>query len=480
MTGPGASPGRSRFRIAATGLRRPRRSILSVGAVALALYLAAASLAVPSAAVAPSGADVELTSIHAAIGDLEHEFFHSVASSDVLSSAWTAARTAAKQSGAQVDRVPAPKLDGRDADALTSFDAAYRALNLAAGQRPNATSTIGHAAIAGIASSVHENHTYFIDPDHWSHREDTSTHYAGIGITLAQHDGGFYVTEVYAGSPAATAGLRPGDRFGSIGGVAVDGTSMDQLVSRLRGAPDTHVTVEVVRGGGFLLADLTRSEIVVPAFEARVLDGGVGYLQLRSFPPAGAKLPNGRTLGQALSDALDGFDQAGATAWVLDLRGNGGGYLDAMIEVAGQFLPVDTPIWISRTQGGDRVTKTAGGEHATQKPLVVLVNGGSASASEILTAALQENARAAVAGDRSAGVANAANLDALPDGGGLSITSVQSLTPMLHRPLDGSGVLPDVPVAGSDADIALGRDRQLEHAVSIALAGGAQAASSAR
>ena len=145
--------------------------------------------------------------------------------------------------------------------------------------------------------------------------------------------------------------------------------------------------------GGLLQAELTREQIVVSAFESRLLSGGVGYIRLRSFPPAGAKLPNGRTVPQALDDALSGFEQAGVTAWVLDLRGNGGGYLDAMTEVANRLLPAGTALYISHTQGSDTTLRSGGSQHQPARPLSVLVDGGSASASEILSVALQENGR---------------------------------------------------------------------------------------
>lgn len=413
-------------------------------------------------------AETELQAIHAALAHLQREYIRQVDTGQTLQAAWDGALAAARRGGVQVGAVTAPVLAGSDAQALRSFDRAYRSLarTLPASVDPRA---VGYGALVGVASSVHESHTYFIDPDRWTHRGDATTRYAGIGVTIAPRNGGFYVLEVYPDTPAERAGLRSGDRFAVVDGLSTDGMTTDQLVSQLRGQPGTAVSVAVTRGSGLLQTLLTRETIVVSAFESRVLDDGVGYIRLRSFPPAGAKLPDGKTVPQELDAALDGFDRAGVDAWVLDLRNDGGGYLDDMSAIASRLLPNDTPLFVSRTRGGDSVSKTGGGQRQLELPLTVLVNGGSASAAEILAAALQESGRARVVGEKTSGVANAANLDALPNGGGLSVTSVQTLTPVLHRPLDGQGVTPDFVVAAASDDAALGRDRQLEWAADLVL-----------
>lgn len=442
-------------------------------ALALLLCLVGASALRSAHTLAPSAADSELLAVHAALDDLRHEYFRPVDSAAALNSAWDAALGQVQKAGADAHAFARPNVDGDVVAATHNFDAAFRRLSEQAPDKVDAR-TLGHAALAGLASSVHENHTYFIGPEGWNRRSATSDRYAGIGVTIAERDHAFYIAEVFARSPAARAGFRAGDRLTAVDAALTAGLTQGQLVQRVRGQPGAPVTVMVERAVGSLQATLVREQIVIPAFESRVLDGGVGYLRLRSFPPAGAAFPDGHTLGQSLDAALAGFEQAGVAAWVLDLRGNGGGYLDAMTEVAGRLLPSGTPVLVSHTQNGDAVTRTAGGERQPVRPLTVLINGGSASASEILAAALQESGRAAIVGEQSAGVANAANLDALPDGGGISITSVLTLTPVQRRPLDGQGVTPDSLIAGSADDLPLGRDRQLEQAAQVALSAVAQ------
>ncbi len=451
-----------------------RPLLLAILIVALMAGAGEATGFLRHAALAPNAADTELTAIHAALADLQHEYFRPIDADAALSGAWDGAIAAAKPAGTRVSAVARPQLTGDSATARTAFDAAFRALNAATAGSVSAP-TLGHAAIAALASSVHENHTYFIDPDRWQHRGDTVSSYAGIGVTVNERPDGIYVGEVFEDSPAAHAGIHPGDRFLKVDDAAVADLKLDQLVNRLRGPAGTGVSVTVQRGAGSVQVAITRATISIIAFESRILDGGVGYLRLRSFPPAGSKLPDGRTVAQALDLALDGFDRAGVTSWVLDLRGNGGGYLDGMNEIASRFLPSGSPLLVSHTQGGDSVTRAGSGQHTPTRPLAVLINAGSASASEILTSALQESGRAVVVGEKSAGVANAANLDALPDGGGLSVTAVQSLTGVKRRPLDGQGVTPDSALAANPDDVTTGRDSQLERAENLLRAAVAQA-----
>lgn len=450
-----------------------------IGIVAFIAVCAGSAAGMPTAPVAaPTGADVELSALHAALADLHGEYFRPVDPALALDSAWEGALGALRTAGAAAPSTPRPRVDGPLDTALGRFDSSFR--RLAAEETGHIDEhKLGEAAVAGLASAVHESHTYYITPADWSRRSDTGTRYAGIGVTVNLYQGSFYTGDVYSGSPAAGASLRPGDRVTAVDGADATGQTLDWLVTKLRGDPGSTVSMTVERDGVARTATLTRAYIYVPDFEARVLDNGAGYLRLRAFPPASAAQPDGKTVVQALDAALARFDAAGATAWVLDLRGNGGGYLDTMNAFADRLLPPNTAVLVSRTHAGDTTTRTQPQQHRPARPLTVLVDGGSASASEILAAALQENGRARVVGQQSAGVANAANRDALPDGGGLSVTVVQSLTPVHRRVLDGSGVTPDDPIAPSADDIPLGRDRQLDRAATLALAGGATTATAA-
>jgi len=457
---------------------RLRSRPLLDGACAGALLWCAISLAplagAPAVHVrAPSLIDVEIDAFHVALDDLRASYFGPVDTRSALASAWDAAVTYAQAHGASgPPHTPRPAITDRDA--LARFDAALRALAAEETAHRIDERRLGEAAIAGLASSVHENHTYYISPEDWAQRNATGQRYAGIGVTISQVGEGFYISEVFANSPADNAGLQRGDRLLAVDRMPVPPPSSDGLnwlVQHLRGEPGTSVSVGLSRQGAPLDVQLTRAYIYVPDFEAKILDGDIGYLRVRAFPPAASTGPDGKTIAQALDDALARFDTAGTRGWVLDLRNDGGGYLDAMTAVASRFLAKGTPLFVSRTRDGESTTRADGPQHLPARPLVVIINAGTASAAEILAAALQENGRALIIGQKSAGVANAANRDALPDGGGISITVVQSLTPLLKRPLDGQGVLPNEQVEASADDIPRGADRQLDRAKAILRAG---------
>lgn len=421
---------------------------------------------------APSLIDVEIDALHTALDDLHASYFRPIDTGAALASAWDAAVAYTQAHGASgPPRTPRPAV--ADRDALAHFDAALRALAAEESAHHIDERRLGEAAIAGLASSVHENHTYYISPEDWAQRNATGQRYAGIGVTISQVGDGFYISEVFTGSPADNAGLQRGDRLLAVDDAPVPagGDGLNWLVQRLRGEPGTGVRIGLARRGAPLQVRLTRDYIYVPDFEAKILDGDIGYLRVRAFPPASSTDPDGKTIAQALDEALARFDAASVKGWVLDLRNDGGGYLDAMTAVASRFLPKGAPLLVSRTRGGDSTTRTDGSQHLPARPLVAIVNAGTASAAEILAAALQENGRALVIGQKSAGVANAANRDALPDGGGISITVVQSLTPLLKRPLDGQGVQPDEQVEAAADDIPLGADRQLDRAKAIVRTG---------
>jgi carboxyl-terminal processing protease len=454
------------------------------GVIAFVALCAASTAGLPlSSARAPSNVDVELDALHSELSDLHSEYFKPLNTADALNAAWDAAVAYAHtRGGPATPRTVRPPTNGPADAALARFDTAFHALadeetaalsSLSLADQAIFQTKLGQQALAGLAGSAHENHTYYITPEDWSRRYDSGQSYAGVGITVSQVGDGFYVSEVFTGSPADGAGFARGDQFIAVDGQSVPpgtgkGQGLDFLTTHLRGDPDTSVGVTLQRSGVQRNATIRRAHVYVPDFEGKIVNG-VGYMRLRGFPPASTTGPDGKTAVQELDDALARFEAAGVTGWVLDLRGDGGGYLDTMNAFASRFLPKDAPLLVSRTNSGDSVSRADGAQKLPARPLTVIVDGSSASASEILASALQDNGRALVVGTKSAGVANAADRDALPDGGGLSVTVVQSLTAVQKRPLDGQGVTPDAPIDASSDDIPLGRDRVLERAESLSL-----------
>jgi carboxyl-terminal processing protease len=229
----------------------------------------------------------------------------------------------------------------------------------------------------------------------------------------------------------------------------------------VRGPAGTKVHLTVVRKGSAqpLEFDVTRAQIEVPSVESKMLSGSVGYLKINDF---------GTTTASEVNTALAALLKQQPKSLVLDLRNNPGGYLDAAVQVASQFLPGGKVVLKVRYgDGHEQVYNAADGGSATSLPMVVLIDGGSASASEIVSGALQDNQRASLVGATSYGKGTVQQIHQLSDNGGyIRVTIARWLTP-LGRTIDKVGLTPNVPVPMTQDDTTAGRDPQLDKAVSI-------------
>ena len=250
----------------------------------------------------------------------------------------------------------------------------------------------------------------------------------------------FVVIAPLADSPAERAGLLAGDVVLAVDGEPVEGSTMEDQISRIRGEVGTDVTITVQRDGGepFDLT-ITREEIQLREVETRLIDGHIGYIALNGFSaPASDQFRDG------LTDLLD----QGADQIVFDLRDNPGGYIDAAQQIASQFI--DDGLIFSQESANDDVREWAstGDGVATSQdlPVVVLINGGSASASEIVAAALQESGRATVVGEPSFGKNTVQIWSRLENDGGVRITISRWFTPD-HNSVAPDGIQPDIPAA---------------------------------
>jgi carboxyl-terminal processing protease len=254
------------------------------------------------------------------------------------------------------------------------------------------------------------------------------------------------------GSPAYRLGFLPNDRIAEIEGTSTKDMDMDEALKVMRGAPGTKVKVKVLRGPDEageaawkpLYFEITRELVKIESVVSRRLDDGVGYVRIIEFSAKTA---------DDLADALRRLTKDGATSLVLDLRNNPGGLLSAAVETSSLFLGEGK--LIVYTQGRkpeSRQDFTAGSKALYEAlPLVILINGGSASASEIFSGAMQDHKRAVIIGQRSYGKASVQSLIPLPDGSGLRLTVAHYYTPngrMIHR--DGKnknwGIMPDIAV----------------------------------
>jgi carboxyl-terminal processing protease len=299
-------------------------------------------------------------------------------------------------------------------------------------------------AIRGIVEEL-DQHSRFLDTSEYEDiRIATTGSYTGVGLDLRMRDGRVTVVEPLFGAPAERAGILPGDVVVSVDEVPVDENNVQATVNRMRGAPGTPVTLGVQRAGETAPRQfpLTRAEIHVQTVQSRYLGEGYGYIRLTGFADSTAADLEGAALG------LRTEAQRELSGLVLDLRDNPGGVLESAINVADLFLDEGL---IVRGSGRVRQARFAqyahAGEALERVPLVVLVNAGSASASEIVAGALKDHHRAELVGERTYGKGSVQSVVPIRGGGAIKLTTSRYFTPS-GRSINGTGIEPDHVVAG--------------------------------
>jgi len=310
---------------------------------------------------------------------------------------------------------------------------------------------------------LNDPYTYYLTPDELSaFRAGLDGSYYGVGLQVAQRNGDVVVTGVFEKSPAQRAGIRTGDRIVSIDGVPTKGQPLDVMVTRIKGPRGTTVRLGLARDGrGAFEEELVREKITIPVVKSRLerrAGRTVAYVRLSQFT---------RGASESLKDQLRERAKEGARAIVLDLRGDPGGLVDEAVGVASVFLRKGTPVVrTQKRQGRPATLSTREGAVSTRAPMVVLVDQGSASASEIVAGALRDAGRARLVGTRTFGKALVQTTIALRDGGALKLTTATYLTPNGTN-LARRGLQPDVRVADRPATAA---DEALERALDLAAA----------
>jgi carboxyl-terminal processing protease len=266
------------------------------------------------------------------------------------------------------------------------------------------------------------------------------------------------------GSPADKAGLRPGDQIIAIDGLDMTGVDPEEARQKVLGPGGTEVTLTILRKGVNVPFDvkITRAKIVTPLVEYELRPDGIAYVRLVTF---------GDTADVELKKAIEEMLAENPKGLILDLRNNGGGYLEQGISVASEFLPKDKVVVYEKFGDGELTEyKSLGGGSAEDIPLVVLINEGSASASEIVAGALQDYGRAKLIGTQSYGKGSVQSFILLQnDQGAVGVTVALWLTPN-ERSIDKLGLAPDIYVEVTEADFTAERDPQLEAAVQTLLA----------
>lgn len=286
--------------------------------------------------------------------------------------------------------------------------------------------------IDSMVESLDDPYTEFFDEEEWaafnSALEQT---FVGIGIVITEENDVVYVQEVLPGSPAEAAGLLPGDAIVSADGKSLKGKSVSGTQRALRGPEGTVVVVGVSRGGKPLKFRITRQAVHFPTVNARMLGEGVGYLALSGFTS---------DAGSEFKKHLAELEQKGLSSLVLDLRDNGGGYVNAAQEIAGLFVQEGVLAHMRDRDGNDHPLEVSGS--SKKYPIVILVNGNSASASELLAGALQDYGLAKIVGTKTFGKGVVQSLIPLQSGGMLKVTIQEYFTPE-GRKVDKVGLTPD-------------------------------------
>ncbi|MDZ4063730.1 MAG: S41 family peptidase [Coriobacteriia bacterium] len=292
-------------------------------------------------------------------------------------------------------------------------------------------------AISGLLDSLGDPYAMYFNPDHFRYfNEQTDGEFYGIGVTIAERDGAVYVVSVIEGTPADETGVQPDDEIVSIDDVTRVEWAVDEVVKRIRGPEGSTVTVELYRpkSDKKVTLDIVRQKIAIPDLMTR-MEGDVGYLRLLGF-----NMHSAEKVGKAIED----LDKQGAKGFVLDLRDNPGGLLQSAVEISSLFVGDGVIVRVDERNRSE-VEHRATGDTVTDKPLVVLINGNSASASEIVAGALQDYGRAKLVGEKSFGKGSVQTVERLSFGGGLKFTIAHYLTPK-KRVIDKLGLRPDIEV----------------------------------
>jgi carboxyl-terminal processing protease len=414
---------------------------------------AAGPAATPTPDTAALLKDGGIAIIENAFARLMDEYIEPVDSSRLLDAAWTSLGQEADAEGLALPAKPAFS-DDRTGD-LVLFRGAYVKL---ASSAADATK-LRYAAIRGMAATLQDCHTYFLNPVAADTLVDTraGTGAVGIGVELAGVPP--LVTEVIDGGPAARAGVLVGDRITAVDGADTSGLGPAGAFDLINGHEGTPVRLRLRRPSADAPVDVSavRERVVPKNIESSVIDGRIGYMRIRNFIDGG--------IATSLKETLAALDAQGATSWIIDVRGNPGGRLDTP---AISLFVKEGVVVRDRGRDGKFEEETAVGDAlSTARPTVLLVNNRTGSVAEIFAAALQEHGAAYVIGAITNGCVGFTDVAPLGDGSSLAVTTHVNLGPVSGRQLNGAGVVPDHQVARTQDDIANGRDPQLDAAVAV-------------
>ncbi len=316
-----------------------------------------------------------------------------------------------------------------------------------------------YGAVKGMVEAVGDPYSVFLDPGETKNFNiDMEGSFEGIGAELGVRDDTLVVISPISGMPAEKAGLKAGDKIFKIEGEVTTDMNINEAVEKIRGPKGTDVKLTIVRNGDNKTQDITitRDTIKLDSVFYEKKENNIAYVRITKFSEDTFR-EFSREAAKMLADDIKGI--------VLDLRNNPGGYLEVSVEMASKFLTKNQVVVREKGRGGlDHVYKTTGGDVFSEIPLVVLINEGSASASEILAGALRDNRGIKLIGRKSFGKGSVQQMKDFNDGSSLKITVAKWLTPSNHTIHD-KGLEPDIEVEITDEDIEKENDSQLNKAM---------------
>lgn len=429
-----------------------RRSAALLGALSLLAFAPASAMEATSASPSP------LLDVRESYRLLVSKPYAPVPRQTILDGARAALL---KLAAAKHVRVDLPALQATDESSdIAALDSAIASVQ-AATHLPLAT--VAYSALDGMAAAMHDRWTMFFDPKQlrdFNRFLDPSKIF-GIGVMIQPDPKTEYMRAAFVvpGTPADRAGIRRDDEFVSIDGVSVKGLKASAVSAKLRGRAGTPVTVGIERDEKPPFAiTLNRSEIIPPTAIFKMLPHHIGYISVYAF---------GQATPDQVAIALERLDAQGARAYVLDLRGNGGGFVGSSLRILSFFLSGKPMLTVERRDRQDQ-TINAPDSRIPSKPMVVLVDGNTASASEITAGALRDDGVALLVGTKTFGKGVMQTLTDLPGRTAIKITTAHYLTPN-HHDINLRGIVPDVSVKENKGAIwgDISKDAQLRVAVEL-------------
>jgi len=352
---------------------------------------------------------------------------------------------------------------GTPANADSSFDKLYEVRDVINSQyyQDIDQDALVEGAIKGMVNSVGDPYTVFFNAEEYEDfNDDGQGNYVGIGVIVGIKEDRIVVITPFEGSPAFKAGLRSGDFITKVEGVEYKGTDLDKAVSVIKGEEGQPVTITIMRDGIEEDVTIVRASITMVNVESEMLEGDIAHVTMLQFSNDTAK---------QVREAMEDLKSQGAKGYILDLRGNPGGFLDEAVDVASLFVGKDKTILYTLDKYDQKKEYRSKGGDFIGEPLVVLIDEGSASASEVVSGALKDYGAATLVGQKSFGKGIVQMVFEVGDNEGVKVTVSSYYSPNGIN-IHGEGIVPDVEVQipeHAEAPLTIENDTQLQKAVEV-------------